>query len=99
MTDETIIIDPVGMNIINRLAPGSKFIGQLESEGGLLIEGTIVGNVLVSGGPLVLMEHGSITGDVTCEDDAYLFGKIHPAEGKDHSELIAGGAVFMAQTL
>lgn len=99
MTDETIIIDPVGMNIINRLAPGSKFIGQLESEGGLLIEGTIVGNVLVSGGPLVLMEHGSITGDVTCEGDAYLFGKIHPAEGKDHSELIAGGAVFMAQTL
>lgn len=99
MSEETIIIDPVGMNIVNRIAPGSKFVGEFESVGGLLIEGTFVGNVLVSEGPLVLMEHGTITGNVTCEDDAYLFGKIHPKDGEEHSELIAGGAVFMAQTL
>lgn len=99
MNNEEIIIDPVAMNIVNRIAPGTSFTGNIECNGGLIIEGTLVGDVTVTNGPLVLMESASITGDILCSGDAYLFGKILPGEGKEFSNLDADGAVFMAQTL
>lgn len=98
-SQETIVIDPVGMNIVNRIAPGSKFCGTYECIGGLLVQGLIEGNISVKGGPLVLMQEGVIKGDTTCDQDAYLFGKIEPKDSGEYSELCAGGAVFMAETL
>lgn len=98
-TQDSIDIDPVGMNIVNRIAPGTKFKGTLECTGGLMVQGQFEGELNIVGGPLVLMQDGVITGDVKCDQDAYLFGRIAPKESSEHSELDAGGAVFMAETM
>ena len=45
---ESIVIDPVAMKIVNRVAAGSRQTGVLHCEGGLMVEGTIEGEVHVS---------------------------------------------------
>lgn len=98
-SEETIVIDPVGMNIVNRIAPGTKSTGTLECSGGLLVQGHFEGTLVVTDGPLVLMQGGSISGDFDCKQDAYLFGTIAPKPGGEQSQLAVGGAAFMADTL
>ncbi len=73
---ESIVIDPVAMKIINRIAAGSRSEGVLECQGGVMVEGSFVGTLVVKGGPLVLMPVGVIRGVMTCDGDAYLFGTI-----------------------
>lgn len=98
-TEETIVIDPVGMNIVNRIAPGTKAVGTLECSGGLIVQGHFEGTLVVTDGPLVLMQGGVIAGDFDCKQDAYLFGTIAAKPGGDQSQLTVGGAAFMAETL
>ncbi|MFC6281173.1 bactofilin family protein [Polaromonas aquatica] len=98
-SEETIVIDPVGMNIVNRIAPGTKSTGTLECSGGLLVQGHFEGTLVVSDGPLVLMQGGVISGDFDCKQDAYLFGTIAQKPGGEQSQLTVGGAAFMADTL
>ncbi|EKD98716.1 MAG: hypothetical protein ACD_23C00300G0004 [uncultured bacterium] len=97
--EETIVIDPVGMNIVNRIAPGTKFMGTLECSGGLLVQGHFEGTLVVTDGPLVLMQEGVIAGDFDCKQDAYLFGTITEKPEGEQSQLTVGGAAFMAETL
>lgn len=92
-------IDPVAMNIVNRLAPGTKFSGEFECQGGILVEGSFVGSMVIKGGPLVLMPEGSITGSVTCDGDAFLAGKILAREGGEMSELNILGTALMTESL
>lgn len=99
MSEETIIIDPVGMNIVNRVAAGTKLRGVFSFAGGLLVQGELLGDVQVTGGPLVLMQEGVMSGEITCDQDAYLFGKINVKENGDYSEVTATGAAFLAATL
>lgn len=96
---ESIIIDPVAMKIVNRVAPGTRQVGQLQCAGGLIVEGTIEGEVHVSGGPLVLMPEGVIVGKVTGDEDAYLFGTIRPRSKTEPSDVDMLGAVFLTETL
>ena len=98
-SEETIVIDPVGMNIVNRIAPGTKSTGTLECSGGLLVQGHFEGTLVVTDGPLVLMQGGVISGDFDCQQDAYLFGTIAQKPGGEQSQLTVGGAAFMADTL
>lgn len=98
-TEETIVIDPVGMNIVNRIAPGTKSSGTLECSGGLLVQGHFQGTLVVVDGPLVLMQGGVISGDFDCKQDAYLFGTIEAKANGEQSQLTVGGAAFMAETL
>lgn len=98
-TEEIIVIDPVGMNIVNRIAPGTKSMGTLECSGGLLIQGHFEGTIVVTDGPLVLMQGGVIAGDFECKQDAYLFGTIAAKPGGEQSQMTVGGAAFMAETL
>jgi len=97
--EETIVIDPVGMNIVNRIAPGTKSTGTLECSGGLLVQGQFEGKLVIKDGPLVLMQGGVIAGDFDCSQDAYLFGTIGTKPGGEHSQLTVGGTAFMAETL
>lgn len=99
MNEESIVIDPVGMNIVNRVARGTKLEGTLTFEGGLLVQGEIIGIVKITGGPLVLMQEGVMAGDISCDQDAYLFGQIHHKPNGEDSELTSGGAAFLAETL
>lgn len=77
----SIVIDPVAMNIVNRIAKGSVYRGVLNCAGGILVEGVLEGELFVHGGPLVLMEGGVIVGDVTAHGDAYVFGQLGRATG------------------
>lgn len=96
---ESIVIDPVAMNIVNRVAPGTRMTGGIESDGGLIVEGTFIGSVKVTGGPLVLMQGGVIQGDIFCSEDAYLFGTITGPTDDVHAEIEVAGAAFLAETL
>lgn len=96
---ESIVIDPVAMNIVNRIAPGSQQSGTYRCVGGLLVEGKIEGDIEVTGGPLVLMPEGEITGSVRADGEAYLFGTISARSEQDPSELDIGGVVYLCETL
>jgi|TARA_B110001454_G_C12428062_1_gene312303 hypothetical protein len=96
---EEIVIDPVAMKIVNRIAPGSKFSGTLECSGGLFVEGEFSGTAIVTGGPLVLMQTGVMRGSINCDQNAFLFGEIGALENGDLSELECHGAAFMTETL
>jgi cytoskeletal protein CcmA (bactofilin family) len=99
MPEESIIIDPVGMNIVNRIAAGTKASGTQECAGGMLVQGCFEGTLVVSEGPLVLMQDGVICGDIVCRQDAYLFGTIAAKPDGTQSQLTVSGAVFLAETL
>jgi hypothetical protein len=96
---ESISIDPVRMNIVNRIASGTRFVGTIECEGGLLIEGQFSGTASVVNGPLVLLQAAVFAGDINCSGDAFLFGTVEEKADGSLSELVCGGAVFMAETL
>lgn len=99
MSGEIIVIDPVGMNIVNRVAPGTVLEGDSTWIGGLLVQGSIKGNIKISGGPLVLDDGAVIAGKVQCVGDVYLFGKIDQAAAGQFSEVVCTGAAFLAETL
>lgn len=94
-----IVIDPVAMNIVNRVAPGSFQSGTYRSAGGLLVEGKIEGDVEVTGGPLVLMPEGEITGSIRVDGEAYLFGTIGALSEQELSNVEIAGVVYLAETL
>lgn len=94
-----IVIDPVAMNIVNRVAPGSVQSGTYRCAGGLLVEGKIEGDIEVTGGPLLLMPEGEITGSVRADGEAYLLGTISARSEQDLSDLEVGGIVYLAETL
>jgi cytoskeletal protein CcmA (bactofilin family) len=71
----------------------------LHCEGGLMVEGTIEGEVHVSGGPFVLMPDGVLVGTVVGDGEAYLFGTIRERSESELSDLDVAGAVFLTETL
>lgn len=103
MTDatdtESLVISPEAMRIVNRIAAGTRQTGELHCDGGLMIEGTVDGEIVITDGVLVLMPEGVMRGKMTCDGDAYLLGTILPREDGELSELEARGAVFLTETL
>lgn len=96
---ESIVIDPIAMKIFNRVAAGSRQSGMLRCEGGVIVEGTVEGEVHVSGGPFVLMPNGVVAGKVVCDSEAYLFGTVRARSETELSDLDVAGAVFLTETL
>lgn len=77
----TVTIDPVDQNVVNRIAKGSRVVGEYESVGGILIQGHVDGSPLtVRDGPLILLEGGVLTGDATVHGDVFLFGRAGAAD-------------------
>lgn len=75
-----VVIDPARMNIINRLAAGSRSNGPLELNGGLLLQGEHQGSLTVREGPLVIFAGASVAnGVVDVDGDVYVFGCIGTA--------------------
>lgn len=96
---ESIVIDPEAMNIVNRVAPGTRSVGEFHYAGGVLVEGRLEGSIHVTGGPLVLMPGGEIAGTVHGDGDAILAGTVHPPANGMASEIVVLGTVFMTETL
>jgi cytoskeletal protein CcmA (bactofilin family) len=96
---ESIVIDPVAMHIVNRVAAGCRQSGSFHCKGGLMVEGRVEGEIEVVDGPLVLMPEGFIAGKIKAHAEAYLFGTVGPRSDTQLSELEVHGAVFLAETL
>jgi len=95
---EKLVIDPVGMNITNRIAPGTIFVGTIECDGGLIVQGRFDGVVTVTGGPLLLLQEGVMSGTITCNEDAYLLGTIEEREDGTYSDLTSAGTAVLSST-
>ncbi|MDP2418904.1 MAG: polymer-forming cytoskeletal protein [Hydrogenophaga sp.] len=80
---DTLTIDPIAMHVVNRIAAGSLVSGDLSFEGGLLVQGEIVGNIRVNG-RLIVWAGGVVRGRVRVSGDLYLFGRLGDAGGCAH---------------
>jgi cytoskeletal protein CcmA (bactofilin family) len=76
----SVVIDPIQMNITNKISKGSILSGDVSYEGGVLIEGSFSGKMKVVGGPLVLGEGATLRGDIDVSSDAYIFGTLDDSD-------------------
>ncbi len=95
---DTLTIDPIAMLVINRVAAGSVLTGDLEFEGGLLVQGTIAGNIRVRG-RLIIWTGGVVRGQVQVDDDFYLFGQLGATGASPQdTNLECQGMAFVSKT-
>ena len=96
---QVLTLDPVAMNIVNRLAPGTTQVGgDVDCAGGMLIQGTKLGGKLtISDGPLVVLAGGTLTGEVHVNGDAYIFGTLGQAQDPG-SKVYVQGTIYLADT-
>lgn len=64
-----------------------------------MVEGTIIGNITIKGGPLVLRTSGVLSGVLVVHGDAYLLGSIEAQSDDSLSEISVMGTVFLGSTL
>jgi len=95
---DTLTIDPVAMNIVNRVAQGSELSGELSFEGGLLVQGTVAGHVRVKG-RLVIWSGAEVRGRIRVQGDVYLFGQLGAESGGPaDTHLECQGMVYVSKT-
>jgi Polymer-forming cytoskeletal len=95
---DTLTIDPISMNMVNRVAAGCKLGGDLEFEGGLLVQGEIFGNIRING-RLIIWMGGVVRGTIRVQDDFYLFGHLgDPQDSGMKTHLECTGVAYVAQT-
>lgn len=95
---DVLTIDPVAMNVINRVSGGSHLSGQQTFQGGLLVQGEIAGSLEVRG-RLIVWAGGQVSGRVKIWGDLYLFGQLG-APGQDESATVVEcmGTAYIAST-
>lgn len=95
---DTLTLDPIAMNVVNRVAAGSRLDGDLQFEGGLLVQGEIAGNIRVNG-RLIIWTGGLVRGRLQVSGDLYLFGRLG-AEGASAHEtsLECQGMAYVSKT-
>ncbi len=74
--ETTLVIDPVAMNIRNRICEESISRGTSEFGSGLLIQGQHHGRLVVRGGPLVIYDGAYLTGEIEVYGDVFVFGQV-----------------------
>lgn len=96
--EDVLHIDPVRMNLINRIASGSIAQGNLAFAGGLLLQGQWVGNGIVKGS-LVVWHEALLTGHFKIEGDLYVFGQLgERSVGSIETLIECGGTTYMASS-
>ena len=80
---DILTIDPIAMNVVNRVAAGCQLHGDLSFEGGLLVQGELAGDIRVNG-RLIVWSGGVVRGRVRVSGDLYLFGRLGDAGGSAH---------------
>ena len=98
LPQDTLTIDPIAMNVVNRVAAGCRLDGDLQFDGGLLVQGEISGQIRVNG-RLIIWKGGVVRGTVRVNGDLYLFGQLgaHSASAQD-TQLECVGMAYVAQT-
>lgn len=95
---ETLTIDPVALNIVNRVAAGCDLSGDLNFEGGLMVQGALEGHIRVNG-RLVIWTGGSVRGRIRVMGDLYLFGQLGAPNGGPHDTSVeCEGMVYVSKT-
>lgn len=95
---DTLTLDPIAMNVVNRVAAGTVLDGDLRFDGGLLVQGEIAGRVQVNG-RLIVWTGGVVRGRVRVEGDLYLFGQLGAAGGSPHdTSLECQGMAYVSKT-
>lgn len=95
---DTLTIDPIAMNVVNRVAAQTQLDGELRFAGGVLVQGQLGGDVWIQG-PLIVWGKGVVTGRVRVMGDLYLFGNLGAADGAVHDTVIeCHGVAYVAST-
>lgn len=95
---DTLTLDPIAMNVVNRVAAGSALSGNLTFEGGLLVQGELSGQVRVNG-RLIIWTGGVVSGQVEVTGDFYLFGRLgKPGADVQATQLACQGMAFVSKT-
>ncbi len=97
-SEDVLTIDPVAMNVVNRVAQGTSLAGDLLFEGGLLVQGRLGGDVQVNGRVIVWIG-GVIKGKIRVLGDMYVFGQLGEL-GADPQETLVEclGTLYVANT-
>lgn len=72
---DVLTIDPVAMNIVNRVSEGSQLAGEYFFKGGLLVQGQVTGALDVRGS-LIVWGGAQVSGRIKVWGDLYLFGQL-----------------------
>lgn len=95
---DTLTIDPIAMGIVNRIASGTRLNGDLQFDGGLLVQGEVNGQLRVNG-PLIVWKGGTVKGRVRVQGDFFLFGHLGAeADGPSDTYLECLGMAYVSQT-
>ncbi|MGI9217178.1 MAG: bactofilin family protein [Hydrogenophaga sp.] len=95
---DTLTLDPIAMNVVNRVAAGTVLDGDLQFDGGLLVQGEISGQVRVNG-RLIVWTGGVVRGRIRVSGDLYLFGRLGAAGGNPHdTSLECRGMAYVSKT-
>lgn len=95
---DTLTLDPIAMNVVNRVAAGSVLDGDLQFDGGLLVQGEINGQIRVNG-RLIVWTGGVVRGRIRVTGDLYLFGQLGAAGGNPHeTSLECQGMAYVSRT-
>lgn len=95
---DTLTIDPIAMNVLNRVASGTQLGGDLQFEGGLLVQGEMSGDVRVNG-HLIIWTGGVVIGQIWVTGDLYLFGQLGaPKAAPQDTVMKCMGMAYVANT-
>jgi cytoskeletal protein CcmA (bactofilin family) len=95
---DNLVIDPLSMNIVNRIAPDSNIAGEVTFSGGLLVQGSLTGSGHVLG-RLVVWHDAQVQGHFQVMGDLYVFGRIGEV-GADANKTVIEcmGTAYIAST-
>lgn len=97
-SEDVLTIDPVAMNVVNRIAYGTVLLGDISFEGGVLIQGQLGGDVHVKG-RVILWQGGLLKGRVRVFGDMYIFGQLGElGAGAGTTQVECLGTIFLANT-
>jgi cytoskeletal protein CcmA (bactofilin family) len=95
---DVLTIDPIAMNVVNRVSAGSRLSGEHAFQGGLLVQGEIAGS-LETRGRLIVWAGGQVSGRVKIWGDLYLFGQLGEPGQEDNATVVeCMGTAFIAST-
>jgi Polymer-forming cytoskeletal len=99
---DTLVIDPVKMNIVNRIAADTVLAGDFLFKGGLLLQGTLQGIGEIAG-RLVVWHDARLIGRFRVLGDLYLLGQLGEAtetddDIDDETEIECQGTAYVASS-
>ena len=86
------------MNVVNRVAAGTRLGGNLQFEGGLLVQGEMSGDIRVNG-HLIIWTGAVVRGQIWVTGDLYLFGQLGaPSASPKETVMKCMGMAYVANT-